>query len=796
MNISKLKISLGTLPLLALLACQQGPEAEAPGAADKSLQFDMSGVGRTTVSNTEVYVFDGQGAAQGQFNHKVLNIDRAGDRLSMNVPQGRWDLFLLSADPNVRADIQSPVRGGGDRAGQKMVEFGAWDSSEPFKVQVPEVRTARIDGQVINANQQQTVSATLARNAAMIKVVVADVTGVEDGYSFHEFQLRNVPNALSWSGSLWPDKDSPQAGADPMRLPVVISTDPATGRQHSDTMTFIVPAHVGTDYLATSPADTSTHKLSVMLRLYNGTNYITKEAELPLVPKANKIIVARLFVKSDLTFQTTIEDWEDTEMDAEFGQTALQVSKANVGLAWKDTVYVKASKSLTITSEAGWLTAQAIDAERVELTGNVDDYDSPRFTYVNFTAGNVTKRVRVDQRPDRGTINFRPKRVVLSPVHPSKGDVFVDCPQYNEWKLFPSEKVTPSPAMGTGDYCVTLTRKTSENDLSAYGNEFYTVRNMVTLDTSRIELCNLFLDAPDEIYVGNPMMAMDTTVWNDEITALGASGRFKVESKPDWVTEVTVENDGRLKIVAQRDPQEEAREGMMTIMHLDDPDYKMQVKVIQDVIVRIPEFDYFTLKFNWRNNDVDIAVQFADNGVPFDNKPVGWYMYTINGTGSSENPILYNGQKLLEWGGDATGGQGETAFFNAPVVNSDPTLPRRLNLDAYAAWYTSGRAPDTMGFTMYAYKGGFMQKAPDGKNYINVGGVMVYSQRFTVMIDKYSGSSIAAQNFRNTYTYVARLVYDRVKHSARVDLKATPSTLAVPVPYRRPEREEQKPKPQ
>lgn len=778
MNISKLKISLGTLPLLALLACQQGPEAEASGAADKSLQFDMSGVGRTTVSNTEVYVFDGQGAAQGQFDHKVLNIDRTGDRLSMNVPEGTWDLFLLSADPNVRANMQNPVRGS-DRAGQKMVEFGAWDSSEPFKVQVPEVRTSRIDGQVINANQQQTVSSTLARNAAMIKVVVADVTGVEDGYSSHEFQLRNVPNALSWSGSLWPDKDNPQVGTDPMRLPVVISTDPATGRQHSDTMTFIVPAHVGTDYLATSPADTSTHKLSVMLRLYNGTDYITKEAELPLVPKANKIIVARLFVKSDLTFQTTIEDWTDTEMDAAFGQTAIQVSKANVGLAWKDTVYVKASKSLNVASEAPWLTARTLDAERVELTGSVDDYDSPRFTYVNFTAGNVTKRVRVDQRPDRGTINFRPKRVILSPAHPSKGDVFIDCA--NAWKLFPSEKVTPSPSSGTGDYCVTLTRKTSESDLSAYGNEFYTVRNMETLDTSRIELCNLFLDSPDEIYVGNPMMSMDTTVWNDEVTALGASGKFKVIATPDWMT-ATVESDGRLKIVAQRDPQEEAREGMMTLAHADDPDYTMQVKVIQDVIVRIPEFDYFTLKFTWKNNDVDIAVEFADNnGAAFDKRPVGW---------SKSQYVDYNGQRLLQWGGDATGGQGETAFFNAPVVNADNTIPRKLNLDVYATWYTANRAPDTMGFTMYAYKGGSMIQS--GTNFNNVGGQLVYSQRFQVMITTTKGNGTYATG---GYTYVARLTYDKVKHSARVDLKATPSTLSAPVPYRLPARVPDEPKP-
>ncbi|MCC8062287.1 MAG: hypothetical protein LIO68_03460, partial [Rikenellaceae bacterium] len=386
MNICQSKIVLAVLPLLVFAACRRGPAPEMPEDAGNSLRFDMSGIARATVANTDVYVFDGDGAAQGQFNHKVLNVDRSADRLSMNVPEGTWDLFLLSADPAVRAGIRNPVRGS-DRASQKMVEFAAWDNSEPSVVRVPELRTARIDGQVVSANQQQTASATLARNAAMIKVVVADVEGVEEGYSSHLFELRGVPNALSWSGSLWPDKENPQVGADPMRTPLSISTDPATGRQHSDTLTFVVPAHVGTDYLATNPADTSTHKLRVWLRLHTAAGDVEKEAELPLVPKANKIIVARLFVKADLTFNTTIEEWTDTEVNAGFGQTSLQVSKTNVGLAWKDTVYVKSGKAVTITSQAPWLTTRAIDAERIELTAEVEDYSAPRSTYVHLPAG-------------------------------------------------------------------------------------------------------------------------------------------------------------------------------------------------------------------------------------------------------------------------------------------------------------------------------------------------------------------------------------------------------------------------
>lgn len=775
MNIYQSKIVLAVLPLLVFAACRRGPAPEMP---HNSLQLDMSGIARTTVANTDVYVFDGDGAAQGQFNHKVLSIDRSAGLLSMNVPEGTWDLFLVSADPAVRAEIQTPVRGN-DRATQKMVEFAAWDNSEPSVVRAPEIRTALVDRQVVSANQQQTASATLARNAAMIKIVVADVDGVEEGYSSHKLELLDVPNALSWSGSLWPDKDNPQVSADPMSTPLAIFTVP--GGQQSDTLTFIVPAHVGEDYLATNPVDTSTHKLRVRIYLHTtGTYGVTKEAELPLVPKANKIIVARLFVKANFTINAFVEEWKDTVVNVGFGQTALQVSKTNVGLAWKDTIYVKSDKAVSIAyPPAPWLTTRMIDAERIEFTAEVEDYTEPRSTNVDLTAGNVTKRLTVQQRPDNlGSVNLHPQRVILSPAHMT---ATVQVSTAHKCKVYPSEKVNVETIPIDIPEALNVTRKTSDSDLSVYGNEILTVRDLITLDTSQVEVWNLFLDAPEEIFVGNPVMSSDTTVWTDEIKALGGSGKFKVKSSPDWM-EATVESDGRLKIVAQRDPNDEAREGMITIAHADDSCYTVQVKVIQDLIVSIPEFDYFTLKFTWSSGDVDIAAQFADNGnVDLDKKPVGWHM------GVS---VDYKGQELLEWGGDANQGEGETIFFNARVINTDATLPRKLNFDVYATWFSTQNAPDTMGLTLYAYKGGTMELS--GTNYNNVGGTLIYVQRFTVMITTSRGDE---RYDTGGYTYVARVVYDRVKHSANMNLKATPSTRSVLVPYRFPASVPDEPKP-
>ena len=205
----------------------------------------------------------------------------------------------------------------------------------------------------------------------------------------------------------------------------------------------------------------------------------------------------------------------------------------------------------------------------------------------------------------------------------------------------------------------------------------------------------------------------------------------------------------------------------------------------------IPPFHFFVVKFTWKNNDVDIAVEFAGNHLTsigannstYDKIPVGYSMHnhnkgkapevigTAGGTSTGRVSFEYRGQTLLQWGGDATGGQGETVFFNAPVLEGDVNSPRKIKLDVYATWYTSDRAPDTMTLTMYAYKGGSMQ--PSGTNFVHVGGETepLYDKAHIVMITTTKGAS----NYSATtggYTKVATITYDRVKHSASIKVWA------------------------
>lgn len=241
------------------------------------------------------------------------------------------------------------------------------------------------------------------------------------------------------------------------------------------------------------------------------------------------------------------------------------------------------------------------------------------------------------------------------------------------------------------------------------------------------------------------------------------------------------------------DPEDddEPRSGKMTFRHATCPDYVVTANVYQDILVTIPPFHFFVVKFTWKNNDVDIAVEFAGNHLTsigannstYDKIPVGYSMHnhnkgkapevigTAGGTSTGRVSFEYRGQTLLQWGGDATGGQGETVFFNAPVLEGDVNSPRKIKLDVYATWYTSDRAPDTMTLTMYAYKGGSMQ--PSGTNFVHVGGETepLYDKAHIVMITTTKGAS----NYSATtggYTKVATITYDRVKHSASIKVWA------------------------
>ncbi|MDR0509720.1 MAG: hypothetical protein LBH06_01335 [Rikenellaceae bacterium] len=741
----------------ALCACNSDANLSAPGG--RNLVIVPTGRAVSTAADTRIYAFVGAGASRGEFSHRILRIGDTGGTLSAALPVGTWDLALVSCDDvQVMDKLVAPLTGVG-RAQCRMYELAPQGGTLPS---APELYTARVDAQRIEADKSHSASASFARNVAMIKVVVGEVKGMKtDGQ--HSVYLGDVPTILDWEGGLYPDRNNPATSTAKMRGALAIS-DVAGGMQRSDTAVFIVPAHRGSDFLSANPADTATHNLSVSvdLALADGSRYVRNDVKLPVVPKANKILVVNLLVRGSLEVRSSVLDWKDEKLSADISHTELSVDKSSVGLSQRDTMTVRTNASSTprLTSGATWLTARFIDSVRVVLTADSASYTVPRSTWVDVSVNNATKRISVTQRPDKGTITASPARLWMSP---SAGNASrtVSLWSTGPWRIASAlTKANASPSGGnpyTGS--ITLARRSNPTDngnYTMYGDDTLTLCNDRTFETVSVPMSNIYMRS-DDVYINNPHGA-DTTVVSDKIEVFGGSRRFTVTSKPSWITSATCDPNGRLKLTALRDPVDNGRDGMMTIVNADDTSYTIKVKITQDFNVLIPAFNYFVLKYTWVKGDADVAFRFTGNGAPFDDKPVGYDMGSVNG-------VMHDNKLLCKWGGDARGSDGETVFFNAPVIDgSSGTLPRNITMEAYATWYDLGIAPAGVTLTVSAYLGGTMVQ--QGTNFVNSGGSLLYKTGKTLRVTTTRGGH---NNYASGgYTKMCTIVYDRFKHSAYV----------------------------
>lgn len=792
------RIYTGLMGLLLFLAFACTDDRESPGGTNgnPSLVFRMTRASADIINNTQVYLFDGDGATAGQFRQKVPDVTYAADRLTMPVAAGTWDITLVSADGDVNSGLIQPVRGQA-RSSLKMWETRSAGGSLPS---MPELRTAYITGQQVIAGQDNVASETalLSRNVALVKVVIADAGGL-DINGTHTMKLTNVPTTLNWEGGLYPNKNNPTVSAEPMTGTFTIHNNTAmAGHQYSDTLRFIVPAHKGTDYLNALPTDTTTShlKLSVDLASEGGTRFEKTDVVIPRVPRVNGILLVRIFLGGKLDVSTEILNWQDTQLEVDLSQTQLYTDKASVGMAFKDTIHVNTNaREYTVEKapEATWITSvKKLDGNAVEITADLDSYvdNHPRTSYITIKANNVTKKIPVTQRPDRGTIKVSEHKLIFCPKVHEKRSVEVKSIGGDWIFLGSSPKATSDIQNGVkGNTTVNFTRTSTikpDDFDTCYGDGQIVVKNKTTLDTDTISLVNCYIHMDDGVINAvAPTGTAQTAVTNSQdVTVFGGSRNILFDSWESWIHNDLSWNPSTqvLTMTTDREPSDEARDGSLIFHHADCSDYQVTAKVHQDVIVTIPAFDFFVVKFTWVNNDVDIAVEFSGNDVSgngnnnssYDKYPVGW---------SFTNSVRYNNQELLRWGGDATGGQGETAFFNAPVLEGDVNSPRKIKLDVYATWYTPGRAPDKMTFTTSAYKGGTMVQ--NGTNFDNQGGETLYQQGHTVMITTTKGKETYATG---GYTKVATITYDRIKHSATVNVWAssasTRSSRSVRVPFR------------
>lgn len=254
-----------------------------------------------SVGYPEIYVFNGQVPKLDFFHHKVLEVTRTPDFLKMKMPQGNWNAVILSCnEANIHAHITKP-------------EFNIVKSEMPMWVtqpingilpEIPQIRTALVDGLVISENITQNASAVLERNVAKVRIVLKDGVGFRTDGS-HTFSLKKVPTTLSWSGSLYPNKDTPTASAHPMTKSVRLFSSQLEGHQQSDTIDFIIPAHK-----SLNANDTTTHKIVLGMKLETlGSTIFEKEVTIATVPKNNKVLLLNLTAKGGVEVSVDVEDW-------------------------------------------------------------------------------------------------------------------------------------------------------------------------------------------------------------------------------------------------------------------------------------------------------------------------------------------------------------------------------------------------------------------------------------------------------------------------------------------------------
>ena len=323
---------------------------------------------------------------------------------------------------------------------------------------------------------------------------------------------------------------------------------------------------------------------------------------------------------------------------------------------------------------------------------------------------------------------------------------------------------TVSPVSGNaGLTTITITKNYATN--TNYGPSTFTLKYASSQETAATITVDALWIWDDELMLGN---SPGVNTGEYDVDVEGGSQTFMVVDSSTWLTSAIVLPNGKLELVANQEPAGEWRDGFVKVAHTTDPDYIVELLVEQD-INGLPPFMYLTIRFQWgTTSDVDIAVEFRDNvlpgivspvpsnpahWVPFDNNPVysnsggsvsramGYGLAnfvnidgsrgtvsstgTISTSGTASGIPVFTGTSanipqtsLMVYGGDATQGQGETVYINAPIITppsrkEDNTgWDRYIYIDVRAGWYSNppSKPGDSITVTVSTYEGGIMVK--------------------------------------------------------------------------------------
>ena len=267
------------------------------------------------------------GSWDAHFDHQLLGVTRTNMTLYSNaVKTGNWDLVMVSA---AGATLTPPIAA--KESGEALMYTYNPGAVKPdgSRDKAHEVWHRMLRLPTINSGAKTTASCAFTRNASMVKVVVDRAVDIDLSATTHEFKLHDVPEKISWSGTLLRTV-SPGVYETSLNNPDVLPapltgkftfTDNSgveTGTYKSDTLTFIIPAHREADFWLnnTTPSgnaqDTITHKMSVSVSFAKASGgKFEKTVQIDRATRCNGILLVHLKMKDvNLELTTSVKPWE------------------------------------------------------------------------------------------------------------------------------------------------------------------------------------------------------------------------------------------------------------------------------------------------------------------------------------------------------------------------------------------------------------------------------------------------------------------------------------------------------
>ncbi|WP_291528891.1 hypothetical protein [Bacteroides sp. UBA939] len=290
------------------------------------------------------------GSWDSDFSHQLLGVTRTNMTLHTSQARaGDWDLAMVSA---AGAVFTPPVANSTASEGLMYTYTPGEIQTDGYRSRAHEIWHRMLRLPTIDGNTVTATSTGITRNASMVRVVIDRAVDVDVDSDDHLFELRGVPDKISWSGTLLRTvSESPKVYETSLSNPDTLDT-PLTGKftftdnsavetgtYKSDMLTFIIPAHREADFWAdattpnTNVQDTITHKMKVFVSLTKASGgKFEKEAQINRVTRCNGILEVHIRMKDvNIELDNSVTPWEQDEpIDGDAQAAYLNVSDQDI----------------------------------------------------------------------------------------------------------------------------------------------------------------------------------------------------------------------------------------------------------------------------------------------------------------------------------------------------------------------------------------------------------------------------------------------------------------------------------